>query len=870
MEKTRVRFVDGLLVLGLVVHWCGCIRVVAPAAPGDAGVAPIVVTRVSAVPDRQRQLDPEERDARLGAFGNDRLVLEGTGWDSNDVVVLAGGRQLDLAAVYDGGLAAVVPHDTPQGDIVVRSRGQSTVAPVDFHPLGPGHVEDLSFAGTILPPLKVVAAGTGRAPCPTAAEFPDGGVRLEADGTTACDADDAAATTQEQGLAGLAVAYTLSAQSTDAQNIYVSLMTTRYGAVTSVSYVGRLQGVVSQQALGVTPAGRGNAGAFVLHRPTAGEPVSGLLMSSRGEADLPMLVGSGLRGPAFFLSTRDGEGFALAADETCNNNTCRWTVLLAREDALVADLESPPMDGSLKALGLADAAMSTAAISTSHVLVGLACAQGTGGPDLLIHRLPVDLAGQTLGAVQTQRRNYPDGCGDQNCAPLRDLCAGEGTHVLEPLARGLWVRNQSTSDGSGILDEAAGVMRTILPLSPLASRTVVHQADGLRNIMGVPLGGATGPEQRRAEVALWRPGQALDVTPTRTAYARLAADRTQDVVYAFPEHNGAYVDVLDHGARLLATRSLLGAPLDVFPLPPEDGRLVMLLPNLAVVTDITGRVLCAAPVPLKDAQIQANPWRTAPQLAWLLDASGALVSLNIDPDESCQRLGEQRNNITLPTTGTHKVVAVSPHVVVLATSNPAGAPGDPGCRTWFTSVNLTVDVPAVATVAGSCNHTAVSFDSVREVLFATAEDAPPGPATTIIPLVGEPTITAPTLPRVRPGPGSIVMLPNGGGIGIFYGRSTNRLELGLFGAGFRYVTLDDDPSFPQGLLAASPDGRRLYVAVEGALTEFLVEGLDTDTPSLRPGSRVAITGHPTRLRVDVTGRRMAYTDKISESFGLVE
>jgi sugar lactone lactonase YvrE len=79
------------------------------------------------------------------------------------------------------------------------------------------------------------------------------------------------------------------------------------------------------------------------------------------------------------------------------------------------------------------------------------------------------------------------------------------------------------------------------------------------------------------------------------------------------------------------------------------------------------------------------------------------------------------------------------------------------------------------------------------------------------------------------------------------------------------------PAFDAHALALSPDGRRLYAGIAGAVLDMDFNGDSTRCPLPAVRNLVEVDGTPDVLRTDAAGRRVLWLDSVKQTQGqLVE
>jgi hypothetical protein len=429
-------------------------------------------------------------------------------------------------------------------------------------------------------------------------------------------------------------------------------------------------------------------------------------------------------------------------------------------------------------------------------------------------------------------------------------------------------------------------------------------------LLVVPVRGATAPEPE-----LWRIGLAsgMQVLPARQAYASLLAEPGGTRLFAFPA-TGGRVDVLNLEGRLLRSVSVLGTPGDVLPLSGQDAPILAVYPHLVVRMDAAGRVTHHRSGDFSMPVLWTSHGGNSAEQVWVARLGGAQGASALSVARVDLRSGPAFGDAQEWPTGVEALWArpvatrerdgavtsvillvVQAAADFLGLSCPAGeSHAQPSHVFWLAEVDVTGAGGQVPRVL-NCNAMDAVADVEAGLVYVLDILSPPAPAdggvpdtstdTNVVTVVLDLTGTD-TRARVVSGsriPVAIVPEPGVGMVGVFFSEASFEYELGRWLHPAHCPDFGDEGTpelcfehwgpapFAEGSLVLSPDGTRLYVGVQDAIT---VQELrrPADGGPLTPGraSQVAVRGKPTRMVMDPAGARLMYVSREDQVVGLVE
>lgn len=408
-------------------------------------------------------------------------------------------------------------------------------------------------------------------------------------------------------------------------------------------------------------------------------------------------------------------------------------------------------------------------------------------------------------------------------------------------------------------------------------------------------------------------GSRRDTLATRKPYRFLRPDPLFPTVYAVP-FTGQRVDVLDAQGQLLGNVSVLGELQQAIPLPPPLDLVLLKHSHSILLVDPVGQVLAgmvnttgAVPV-LNRVGIPTRMWFVGPPQggSGMLRLMGHPLtveppSLGVDPQDllSLDLANTTASDMVYP------VLGVGRTLLLIRFTQPdfsryvfgVAYPPDDGVAAPPASIEVrwsTADTPGLPAAWGNVGQRLVLLAaqgdtyalrimdlamSQPSLVYRTRAD---GSAATrpVCDSGGQPqgcvtscTQLAPNgeCPQDFPVAQFAAVLPSGAVLGLFYDGDRYEYELaGITPTGV-YTPIRTPPPFAARALAASPDGRRLYAAIEGAIAEMAVEELPAPPWfDVRVLGTIPMPGTAESLFLDATGSRMLYSQPAEKEMVLVE
>jgi hypothetical protein len=395
------------------------------------------------------------------------------------------------------------------------------------------------------------------------------------------------------------------------------------------------------------------------------------------------------------------------------------------------------------------------------------------------------------------------------------------------------------------------------------------------------------------EILFFDSRDGFGLAPTRTSYAALHVDPILPLVYALPV-SGGRVDMLTRDGSLVSTASVLGPPVDGWPLDQEDGRVLLVNGAGAMLVDRSGMPSQFEPSVFLPAAtlLEGEPGRN-PVAAWTVVSGeespvGYLLRTPLDLDsgrvEPFQLMAQLDSDlpggsilrrlqpVALDPDGmVFQVVADIPGggVLRLARTPPVTEPVPPG----GTGVLTLAAFPAPGGTNSFVSHDprnrwlyVNTYLGDHNTVLQRLSLAPDGVTT---------TVTGDGVPRVTALAAAV--LPSGVLVGTFV---TNNVELGAVDVAGRYRRLlEGSPPFGEASLVVSPDGRRLYAGVENGVVEVALDAAGEDVLCLDAAAEVPVcprvlqvipfTGRPDVLRVSHSGSTLLVLDAARQSIHLL-